>query len=128
MKHIKKFDALNERVHPEDFVNELSWSEIDVTDYDKTKYNGVDTAHAKISWEEDIDYSRGGITGIGAVVHRVYLIVYYELLDGETKSDEVEIKIPRENIEVESSDTMPYYANSLEVDLVKNTCVVKFGS
>ena len=128
MKHIKKFTSINEGRGGDDYENKLTGLEIDVTNYDKSKYESVDTVTATIIWEDDVDYSSGGIDGIGAIVKRVTVHVSYEMPDDSMEVDEDDFDITdRDAIEVKTSNVLPFYASSLEVDLIAKTCVVNFG-
>ena len=127
MRHLKNF-AVNERRSDGFFEVKMDSGSIDVAKYDKMKYEAVDTISAKLVWEEDIDYSNGGIDGIGAVVHELIIMVTYNTKGDDEKLEDEEFVIAKKDIEVKTSTSLPFYANEIEVDLVSRKCVVSFGS
>jgi len=125
MRHLKNFYSVNESRTDGFFENTLTKSDIDVVEYDKDAYEDVDSISAKIVWADEIDYSGGGIDGINVIVHKVSVIVTYTVDD---QREDVEFDIGKDDVEIKTSMTLPFYATSMEVNLISKKCVLSFGS
>jgi len=129
MKYIR---GMNEsRPSSGSFVSKLTKGEVDVMGFDKSKYDSVDDVTVTVIWDEDIDYGRGGIDGLGAVVHSVSASIDYRLADNDDETETVDYEFSREQVTTYCGNTLPFYpmAAELWVDNNKkqNECKLLFA-
>lgn len=125
---IRKFNdfSINEEAKDNSFVDNLKRDVLDITGYDKDKYDGVDEATAEIKWDETISYKKGGIEGIQVVVSSLKFKLTYEPKEGEPIEEDLVIDL--DNVEVvKGQKLIPLYAEHIDLDVAKKTAIVYFG-
>lgn len=128
---IKRFTELNE-INKDDyplFKDTLKYINVDLNNYDKTKYQSVNSVTANIEWSAELKYTKSGISDLDVWVYKIdFLVVFDRADDGEEEEVEFTIERDKDDIEISLGDeAIPCYCEEIVYDFKTKKCVVSFG-